>query len=106
MPDILIIGGGAAALCAAIAARRAGATVLLCEQAPRSLRGGNTRHSRNLRIMHETITPLSIGRYSAQEFLADLHRASAGNSDANLAQLLVHESANITAWLADAGVQF
>ncbi|PQJ97491.1 FAD-dependent tricarballylate dehydrogenase TcuA [Chromatium okenii] len=104
--DILIIGGGAAALCAAIAARHSGATVLLCEQAPRSLRGGNTRHSRNLRIMHETITPLSTGRYPAYEFLADLDRASAGNSNADLARLLVYESADITAWLAGAGVQF
>ncbi|MBK1694696.1 tricarballylate dehydrogenase [Chromatium weissei] len=106
MPDVLIIGGGAAALCAAIAARRAGATVLLCEQASRSLRGGNTRHSRNLRIAHETRTPLSIGTYSATEFLADLNRASDGNNDVDLAQLLVHESADITAWLANAGVHF
>ena len=33
--DVLVIGGGNAALCAAISARRAGASVLALEGAPR-----------------------------------------------------------------------
>ena len=51
--DVLVVGGGSAGLCAAIAARRGGASVRLVEQAPASLRGGNTRHARNFRLMHE-----------------------------------------------------
>ena len=41
--DVLVIGGGNAALCAAISARRAGASVLVLEGAPKFYRGGNTR---------------------------------------------------------------
>ena len=52
--DVLVIGGGNAALCAAIEAREAGASVLLVEWAPKPFRGGNTRHTRNLRAMHES----------------------------------------------------
>ncbi|WP_169335420.1 FAD-dependent oxidoreductase, partial [Neisseria gonorrhoeae] len=39
--DVLVIGGGNAALCAAISARRAGASVLVLEGAPKFYRGGN-----------------------------------------------------------------
>ncbi len=49
--DVLIAGGGNAALSAAITARRAGASVVLAEHAPKSLRGGNSRHTRNLRAL-------------------------------------------------------
>src|SRR4030088_2196601 len=45
--DVLVIGGGNAALCAAISARRAGASVLVLEGAPKFYRGGKTRHTRH-----------------------------------------------------------
>ena len=47
-PDVLVPGGGNAAL----TARQAGASVLLLESAPRVCRGGNSRHTRNLRYAH------------------------------------------------------
>ncbi|MBK5963674.1 FAD-binding dehydrogenase [Thiocystis minor] len=105
-PDVLVIGGGAAALCAAIAARRAGASVLLLEEAPRWLRGGNTRHSRNLRVMHESPSPLSVGVYPDAEFASDLQRATGGTTDPALARRLIQGSAEIADWLAGAGVLF
>ena len=40
--DVVVIGGGNAALCAALAAREAGAAVLVLEKAPESERGGNS----------------------------------------------------------------
>jgi tricarballylate dehydrogenase len=50
--DVLVLGGGNAALCAAITAREAGASVLMVEPAPIHFRGGNSRHTRNMRTMH------------------------------------------------------
>ena len=40
--DVVVAGAGNAALCAALAAREAGARVLVLEKAPVHLRGGNT----------------------------------------------------------------
>src|SRR5260370_4069247 len=51
--DVLVVGGGSAALCAAIAARRSGVSVRMVEWAPAALRGGNARHARNFRLMHD-----------------------------------------------------
>ena len=51
--DVLVIGGGNAALCAAMTAREAGASVLLLESSTEVYRGGNSRHTRNLRYMHD-----------------------------------------------------
>ena len=50
--DVLVLGGGNAGLCAALTAREAGASVAIVESAPRSMRGGNSRHTRNMRTMH------------------------------------------------------
>jgi tricarballylate dehydrogenase len=102
--DVLVLGGGVAALCAAIAAREAGATVRLIEQAPRTLRGGNTRHSRNFRVAHAAPTPFSLDRYTEDEYLAELHQAAQGQFDGTLARLMVRRSAAITDWLAGHGV--
>ncbi|MCY4178775.1 MAG: FAD-dependent oxidoreductase, partial [Litoreibacter sp.] len=52
-PDIVVIGGGNAALCAAITAAERGARVLILEGAPKAYRGGNSRHTRNFRCMHQ-----------------------------------------------------
>ena len=103
-PDCLVIGGGTAALCAAITARRAGASVLLAEQSPREARGGNTRHSRNLRVAHAEPTPYSLDQYPAEEFLADLERTTQGGTQPDLARALVEDSAGIADWLIGAGV--
>lgn len=103
--DVLVVGGGIAALCAAIAARRAGASVVLAEAAPRHLRGGNTRHSRNLRFAH-TESPLAPGRYGEDEFLADLAAAASGAHDPALAALVARRSAEVPVWLAGQGVAF
>ena len=63
--DVLVIGGGNAALCAAITAREQGASVLLLECAPKHSRGGNSRHTRNMRLAHETHIEPYTGAYPA-----------------------------------------
>ena len=47
--DVLVLGGGNAGLSAALVARGCGARVAVLESAPRHMRGGNSRHTRNCR---------------------------------------------------------
>jgi len=61
--DVLVIGGGNAALCAAISARLEGASVLVLERAEKFYRGGNTRHTRNMRCAHDAATDTLTGPY-------------------------------------------
>ena len=70
--DVLVAGGGNAALCAAITARQAGATVVLAEHAPRTMRGGNSRHTRNLRALHPGPTGVLTDSYLEDEYWDDL----------------------------------
>ncbi len=104
--DVLVIGGGSAALCAAIAARRRGAKVIMVDQAPGWMRGGNTRHARNLRIAHDAPAWYAPGVYRAEEFLDELRRVAGDGVDAALAARLAHGSADIAPWLAANGVRF
>ncbi|MCW2243256.1 FAD-dependent tricarballylate dehydrogenase TcuA [Azospirillum canadense] len=104
--DVVVVGGGAAALCAAISARRSGASVLMLESAPKALRGGNARHSRNFRIMHDGPTPFIQGRYDADDVRSDLRRVTGGRMDDVVADRLIGESAGIVGWLSENGVRF
>src|SRR5688572_9829131 len=83
--DVLVVGGGNAGLCAAISARRAGASVLVLEAAPKFYRGGNTRHTRNVRCAHDGPNEVLTGPYSEDEFWDDLQRVTAGDTDDDLA---------------------
>src|ERR1700749_2849561 len=76
--DVLVIGGGSAALCAAIAARRSGASVRVVEKAPLALRGGNTRHARNFRLMHDQPAWYVPDIYREGAFFQDLVRVTQG----------------------------
>ena len=105
-PDVLVVGGGNAALCAAIAARRAGADVLVVEAAPKFWRGGNTRHTRNMRCAHDHATDTLSGPYTEAEFLDDLLRVTEGHTDLDLARLMIAESKDMLGWIVDQGVRF
>jgi tricarballylate dehydrogenase len=104
-PDVLVVGGGSAALCAAIAARRSGASVRLVERAPASLRGGNTRHARNFRLMHDGPQWYVPDAYGEDAFFKDLVRVTGGATDEPLARLLIRGSATIASWLDGNGVR-
>src|ERR1700684_1636063 len=101
--DVLVVGGGNAALCAAIAAREAGASVLLLEHAPRDFRGGNSRHTRNLRAMHDAPTATLTEAYREDEYWDDLKRVTGGKTDEALARLTIRESANTLPWMGGGG---
>jgi len=104
--DCLVIGGGNAALCAAISARRAGASVLVLEGAPKFYRGGNTRHTRNMRCAHDAATDILTGPYTEQEFWEDLQRVTGGETDEELARLMIAESKDILGWVVEQGVRW
>jgi tricarballylate dehydrogenase len=104
--DVVVAGGGNAALCAAIAARRAGASVLVLEAADKFYRGGNTRHTRNMRCAHDSATDTLTGPYTEDEFWDDLLRVTGGNTDEALARYMIHESKAMLTWIQEQGVRF
>jgi tricarballylate dehydrogenase len=104
--DVLVIGGGNAALCAAISARRSGASVLVLEGAPKFYRGGNTRHTRNMRCAHDAATDILTGPYPEQEFWEDLERVTGGQTDEELARFMIAESKDILNWIVEQGVRW
>jgi tricarballylate dehydrogenase len=104
--DVLVIGGGNAALCAAISARRAGASVLVLEAAPKFYRGGNTRHTRNMRCAHDAATDILTGPYTEEEFFDDLMRITGGQTDEELARLMIHESKDMLHWIVEQGIRW
>ena len=105
-PDVLIAGGGNAALCAAIEASELGASVLVLECAPRDFRGGNSRHTRNLRYVHARADALMTGPYEEAEFWDDLSRVTKGKTDEALARQAIRQSADLGGWMTSHGVRF
>ena len=104
--DVAVLGGGNAGLCAALTAREAGASVIVVECAPRHFRGGNSRHTRNLRSAHATPTALLSDTYPEDEFLSDLVGVTGDDIDRKLARLVVHRSAGCPDWMRRHGVRF
>jgi len=104
--DVLVVGGGNAALCAAMTAREAGASVLMLESSPREFRGGNSRHTRNLRYFHDSGNWHLTGPYLEEEFWNDLLLVNKGQTNEELARFAIRESKNIGMWMEQRGCRF
>ena len=104
--DVVVVGGGNAALCAAITAARGGCRAIVLEGAPKFYRGGNTRHTRNLRLAHDGTAPTMTGPYAPEEFLDDLYRVTDGETDKILAELAIARSTELLSWMDEQGVRF
>ncbi|MCU0946612.1 MAG: FAD-dependent tricarballylate dehydrogenase TcuA [Rubritepida sp.] len=104
--DVLVVGGGNAALCAAITARQAGASVVIAEHAPKAMRGGNSRHTRNLRALHPAPTDVLTESYLEEEYWDDLLRVTGGRTDEALARMTIRASQHAPGFLRDCGVVF
>jgi tricarballylate dehydrogenase len=100
--DVLVVGGGNAALCAALAARRAGAEVMLVERAPYAWRGGNSKYTRNLRCVHDE-DPVMPGRYTVEELSMDLEAVTGEGSDRQLTDMAIERSRDAPAFLESNG---
>jgi len=104
--DIVVIGGGNAALCAAMTAAEEGARVLILEAAPKSYRGGNSRHTRNFRCMHTGPLGPLVDSYSEEEYFTDLMKVTDGKTHEGLARLAIRNSEECLPWMQARGVRF
>jgi tricarballylate dehydrogenase len=104
--DVVVVGGGNAAVCAALEARRLGASVLILEAAPQHMRGGNSRHTRNVRYMHIGPDNYLVGDYTEDEFFADLLQVTGGETNEELARMTIRASQNLGQWIAGNGVRW
>ena len=123
MSRVVVVGGGNAALCAAIAARVAGARVLLLEKAPAPERGGNSFFTAGaFRFAHHGLDDLrrdvlpdlseaearaiDIDAYPEARFFDDLARLTENLTDPDLADTLVRRSRPTIVWMRAQGLRF
>jgi len=104
--DVIVVGGGNAAMCAAIAARHIVSRVLVLERAPEYMRGGNTRHTRNIRCAHPNADQYFSGPYNEEELLQDLISVTGGPANMDLAKFTIHQSSMLPQWMSDHGVNW
>lgn len=102
--DVLVIGGGNAALCSALSASEHGAKVRIVERAPEFYRGGNSRLTRDFRVMNLRENPYMTGIYPEEEFMEDLRRVAGGKINETLARIVVRGSEELPDWLSKQGI--
>lgn len=103
--DVVVIGGGNAAIASAMAAEERGARVLVLEGAPKHMRGGNTRHTRNIRCVHGH-DAYNSGAYSYEELWKDLCNVGNGPNNEELASFTVRDSQTILPWMGAHGASW
>ncbi len=104
--DVIVVGGGNAALCAALAARQTANRVLILERSTQEMRGGNTRHTRNIRCAHSAADKYFSGPYSEEEFWEDLVSVTGGPENPDLARLVIRESKKLPQRISSYGVHW
>ncbi len=119
--DVIVVGKGNAALSAALAARDAGASVVVLEAASQEESGGNSRFAGGvMRFAYETVEDLrqvteltdqeiaesDFGTNTTDEFFDDLFRLTQYRTDPDLSEILVRRSLDTMVWLRSKGVRF
>lgn len=104
--DVVVVGGGNAAVVSAMSAHDQGARVLVLERSDVIFRGGNSRHTRNIRCIHGADFPYNSGAYTHEELWKDLCGVGTGPSDEKLAALTVRESETAPRWMLEHGALF
>jgi tricarballylate dehydrogenase len=104
--DVIVVGGGNAGLCAAMSAVENGAKVLLLERSPIFYRGGNSRHTRDIRYAHDKPNSYTSGSYTAENFYKDILEVTKGETNKELAKFCVEKSQDIIFWMQNHGCKF
>ncbi len=104
--DVIVVGGGNAALCAAISCREKGVSVTLLESAPKHMRGGNSIHTRNMRVSHDQPNDILENQYTEEEYYQDLIKVTGGNTTKELAKLTIHKSKELYNWFTHRKIYF
>ena len=120
--DVVVVGAGNAALCAALAARDAGAEVVVVEKAPPSEQGGNCPYTGGgFRFVHDGIADvrrmlpelgdseasrISMAPYTADDFREHFAAVTKGDADAALIETLIAESRPTVEWMFSKGVRW
>src|SRR4029077_9045635 len=74
--------------------------------ATKDFRGGNSRHTRDIRYMHRAATHYVTGTYTAQEVWEDLRQVTGGETNERLARLTIHNSEELGDWMPANGVRW
>lgn len=120
--DVVVVGAGNAALCAALAAREAGASVLVLEGAPFEQRGGNTTYTAGAmrfafdgiddlkklvpELANEDTANLDFGAYTEGDFFDDMAQLTHYRGHPDLVDILVNQSFETALWMRRQGVRF
>ena len=115
----MVVGAGNAGLSAALAAREAGARVLLLERAPQGWRGGNSHFTggafrfpyRGVDEVAPIVGGLSpaergkveVGQYTETQFFEDIARVTEYRADPELVSRLVERAQPTMRWLHESG---
>ncbi len=117
-PDVVVVGSGNAAFSAALAAREAGATVLMLEKAPREWIGGNSWFTAGAyRLAHDGLDelgdlvdrpdgPIELDAYSVADYRADMLRVTEARCDPRLTEILTTESRAAAEWMRKHGIRW
>ena len=118
--EVLIVGAGNAAMAAAVAARERGADVVVLEKALKSQRGGNSALTVHMRFPYqgmEDLVPLlsdvseeetrslaqRVGSYTEADYFDDIMAVTDGQSDPDLARILVSNAYDTVLWMRSYG---
>jgi tricarballylate dehydrogenase len=120
--DVVVVGTGNAASCAALAAREAGASVVMLDACGEEDRGGNTAYAGGQMrtvfqgagditkvvadLTDEELATTDFGTYTAADFFDDMARVTGYRCHPELTEHVIDNSLDTLVWLRGKGVRF